>query len=81
MNTSFTQERKLIYLTRLPISVTSKQEMKKYAKLRNTPTFFTHIVMRTIQGISLTYAQSPPQFTYLTSPSLDDAPGKSMKTP
>ena len=81
MNPSCTQERKFIELNRVPINVTSNQEMQKSAKLRNTPTSFTHIVMQIMQEISMTDAQSPPQFIYLMIPSSIGDPINILKNP
>ena len=79
MNPSCTQERKFIELKRVPINVTPNQEMKKQAKLRNTPTSFTHIVIHIMQGISLTDTQEPPQLTSLMVTSSNGAPRNSPK--
>ena len=81
VNPSGTQENPFIKLKRAPINVTSNQEMQKSAKLSNTLTSFTHILMRTMQGISLTESQSTPQFTYSMALSLTGDPRKILKPP
>ena len=81
MNPSCTEESKFIKLNRIPINVTTKHEMQKSAKLRNTQNSFTNIVMRTIQGISLTEAQSPPYLISSMVPSFTVAPRNSLKPP
>ena len=53
--------------------------MQKSAKIRNTLTSFTHIVMKITQGISLTDTQSPQHLIYSMVPSLTCAPRNSLK--
>ena len=45
--------KKLMEQTKFPIIVTSKQDIQKSAKIRNTPTSFTHMVMQIMMEISL----------------------------
>ena len=53
--------------------------MQKLEKKRNNITYFTHIVMQIILGIFLTDSQSPYQIISSMLPSLNGAPGNSMK--
>ena len=79
MNPSCIQEIKFIELMRAPVDVTSKKEMQKSAKIRNTLTSFTHILMQIMQWISLIDTQSPQQFISSMSQSLNCAPRKILK--
>ena len=79
MNPSCTQEIKFIELNRDPTNATSKQEIQKSAKIRNTITSFTNIVMKIMQGISLKEAHSPQKLISTMVPSSTGAPIKSLK--
>ena len=61
--------KKFIKYMEYHINVTSKLEMHKSAKTRNTITYFTHIVINIMPEISMTDAQSHQQFISSMIPS------------
>ena len=79
MNKSCTQERKFIKLMKFPTNVNSKQRIQIPANIRNTLTYFKHIVMQIMTDISLTDVQSHPQFISLMVPSCIGVPINSLK--
>ena len=81
MKPKFTHERKFLKLKKSPINATSNQYIQKSAKLRNTLTSFTRIVMHTMQVIYHTDAHSHPQFISSMVPLLPGSPINSLKPP